>query len=533
MVASRLVWRWDPGGTGPPGRLSGCPTRRGPKTTGVASRSERQARIAAGGPVNWFGEVSTNDYKEYTIKNKNFVLKNGTNYPVRFYIKYDVNIKPKLISIAFNNKLICPEPAENAWEDGNFPDDFALTNQSRAGLREICGTVIARPIPLITYGTTAIEGEYPWHAAVYHVKDFKMTYICGGSLITHNFIITVAHCVTKAKTVETFLPVNIVTFLGKYYLQQFSNPGMQEHPTVEIVIHPGFNPYSFANDISLIQLKRNARFTDYVRPICLWQDSINVTEILNQNGKIVGWGYNEAGKITDQLMEITMPVVSQEMCLASFPQFYTRFTSDNTYCAGFRNGSSVCNESKVESIVRTRFSALKTGDAAKDYFVGDFLYIKQCYSQINIKHCGTILIDTAETVTLADTTTLYEGKLPCRSLISNVHILTSSSCPQEKKKKKNDYTLGSVYKIIAHPNEQNDIAAIRSNSPIDITNYARPLCILQMKPDVNEGIIIGWKSGKNSGSKEMTGRKVQTRQMMLVQISKIQLLSATVMRVAA
>ncbi|KAF5291667.1 hypothetical protein FQA39_LY14304 [Lamprigera yunnana] len=35
-VASRLVWGWDPGGPGPPGRTSGYPTPLGPKTTGVA-----------------------------------------------------------------------------------------------------------------------------------------------------------------------------------------------------------------------------------------------------------------------------------------------------------------------------------------------------------------------------------------------------------------------------------------------------------------------------------------------------------------
>lgn len=33
-----------------------------------------------------------------------------------------------------------------------------------------------------------------------------------------------------------------------------------------------------------------------------------------------------------------MPVVSQETCIYSFPEFYSRFTSDHTYCAGFNNG---------------------------------------------------------------------------------------------------------------------------------------------------------------------------------------------------
>ncbi|KAJ8910433.1 hypothetical protein NQ315_012575 [Exocentrus adspersus] len=38
-----------------------------------------------------------------------------------------------------------------------------------------------------------------------------------------------------------------------------------------------------------------------------------------------------------------MPVVSQETCIYSFPEFYSRFTSDHTFCAGYKNGTSVCN----------------------------------------------------------------------------------------------------------------------------------------------------------------------------------------------
>ncbi|KOB73983.1 Hemolymph proteinase 19, partial [Operophtera brumata] len=38
-----------------------------------------------------------------------------------------------------------------------------------------------------------------------------------------------------------------------------------------------------------------------------------------------------------------MPVVSQETCIRSYSEFFVRFTSAYTYCAGFRDGTSVCN----------------------------------------------------------------------------------------------------------------------------------------------------------------------------------------------
>lgn len=56
---------------------------------------------------------------------------------------------------------------------------------------------------------------------------------------------------------------------------------------------------------------------------------------------MVGWGFDETGRVTEELMQAQMPVVSQQTCVASFPEFYTRFTSPGTYCAGFNNGTYV------------------------------------------------------------------------------------------------------------------------------------------------------------------------------------------------
>lgn len=55
-------------------------------------------------------------------------------------------------------------------------------------------------------------------------------------------------------------------------------------------------------------------------------------------GTVVGWGFDETGKVTEQLHKAQMPIVSQDNCRSSFPEFYSRFTSDRTFCAGFKNG---------------------------------------------------------------------------------------------------------------------------------------------------------------------------------------------------
>lgn len=55
--------------------------------------------------------------------------------------------------------------------------------------------------------------------------------------------------------------------------------------------------------------------------------------------KVVGWGFDENNTPTEELKMAKMPVVSQQTCLWSYPQFYSEFTSEKTFCAGFRNGN--------------------------------------------------------------------------------------------------------------------------------------------------------------------------------------------------
>lgn len=56
---------------------------------------------------------------------------------------------------------------------------------------------------------------------------------------------------------------------------------------------------------------------------------------------MVGWGLDENENTAEDLKVAKLPVVSSEACLRSFPQFYSQFTSNGTFCAGFRNGKSI------------------------------------------------------------------------------------------------------------------------------------------------------------------------------------------------
>jgi len=53
---------------------------------------------------------------------------------------------------------------------------------------------------------------------------------------------------------------------------------------------------------------------------------------------VVGWGMDEFGKLGNELRMVKMPVVSQDICIKSDIKFFSIFTHETTFCAGFRNG---------------------------------------------------------------------------------------------------------------------------------------------------------------------------------------------------
>lgn len=344
-------------------------------------------------------EIRDNKYG-YLIKNPNYKLKANTALQIKFYIRYNPNQPPpKVVSLRLNAVTKCPEentvtpeaspvgqlftsevetdalsagqaavipsvvaqnsnprPGASAEKDDHYPNDFEafllhtqtgqqkpLTKPSNILDSAVCGTVVKNPKPLITYGQVAQEGQFPWHAALYHSQGIDLSYVCGASLISLNHLLTVAHCVTKKKSQSVINPDNLVVYLGKFYLRVWRTPGLQDKRVEKIFVHPKYVPHNFSNDVAVLKLTEPAHLTNFVRPICLWEGPSQLELIVKKVGTVVGWGFDETGKVTEQLTKAHMPVVSQETCIYSFPDFYSRFTNSNTFCAGFINGTSVCN----------------------------------------------------------------------------------------------------------------------------------------------------------------------------------------------
>lgn len=129
-------------------------------------------------------------------------------------------------------------------------------------------------------------GDWPWHLAIYSVNGDTHIYICGGTLVSQNFVITAAHCVTIVRTNEPTPNADLKFYLGTSTLK-LTGDGLQEHRPSRIIIHPEYNPTRLFNDIAVIKLDKDVTYTNFVRPICLWEGDNDITKIEQQAGNVL------------------------------------------------------------------------------------------------------------------------------------------------------------------------------------------------------------------------------------------------------
>lgn len=95
--------------------------------------------------------------------------------------------------------------------------------------KSTCGKRLVNHNALVTHGQPSKEGDWPWHAAIFHYKNSDIAYRCGGTVLNSNSILTAAHCVFENN--QLIIPERIIVQLGKYDLK-FSGPNTQEFEVI-------------------------------------------------------------------------------------------------------------------------------------------------------------------------------------------------------------------------------------------------------------------------------------------------------------
>ncbi|GFQ85352.1 phenoloxidase-activating factor 2 [Trichonephila clavata] len=209
------------------------------------------------------------------------------------------------------------------------------------GVKKVYG--IQGRLKQLQYSADVSEfGEYPWQVAILKkVVGDKNLYLCGGVLISPQWIATVAHCIKKDKTSP------LLVRLGEWDV----NRKDESYPYVEkdvttIVVHPDFDPESLENDLALIRMidPVDARIP-HITPACL---PFPGQVFDNKKCWVSGWGkdfFGPKGEYQNVLKEVDVPVVSRAMCSTELrstnlgPDFKLH---PGFLCAGGEAGKDAC-----------------------------------------------------------------------------------------------------------------------------------------------------------------------------------------------
>ncbi|CAG0892914.1 unnamed protein product [Darwinula stevensoni] len=192
---------------------------------------------------------------------------------------------------------------------------------------------------LISAGRALREAEesagfWPWNAGL-KTKDGE--FVCGGTLINSQIILTAAHCVDKEN------PDSFYVSLGDYDRLQ-PEIFQLDMKIRSIFIHPFFNISSYHYDLAIIILNDTVPFLEYpnIRPICLpGSDYLDDTI---REGVVVGWGLRHRGGLrTGPLLRwekmTSVNILPPDICSKLIGPFYHKETM---ICALEREGR-ICN----------------------------------------------------------------------------------------------------------------------------------------------------------------------------------------------
>ncbi|NWH87687.1 FA11 factor, partial [Aegithalos caudatus] len=184
----------------------------------------------------------------------------------------------------------------------------------------------ARTIRIVG-GTDSSPGEWPWQVSL-HAKLSRQRHLCGGSIISNQWILTAAHCVTSLEN------PNIWRIYAGILRQSEINEDTPFFKVEEIIVHSQYKHAQIGYDIALMKLDKPMNFTDLQLPICL--PSKEDTNIFYTDCWVIGWGYRkEKGRVQDILQKAPVPFMSKEECQARYWKYRI---GDKVICAGYDEG---------------------------------------------------------------------------------------------------------------------------------------------------------------------------------------------------
>ncbi|KAK3875359.1 hypothetical protein Pcinc_019769 [Petrolisthes cinctipes] len=175
----------------------------------------------------------------------------------------------------------------------------------------------------IVGGVEAAPHSWPHQVALF----IDGMYFCGGSLISSEWVLTAAHCMDGAGSVEVVMGAHDITA---------NEPEQVSMTSTDFTVHENYNSFTIKNDISVIRLPSPVSFDANINAVSLPSSDPTVGTIVTPSG----WGRDSdnALGITDKLRQVDVPTLGTAECDAVYG-----IVTDNQICIDALGGKGTCN----------------------------------------------------------------------------------------------------------------------------------------------------------------------------------------------
>ncbi|CAD7092803.1 unnamed protein product [Hermetia illucens] len=231
----------------------------------------------------------------------------------------------------------CREYAEFVFEYHTRP--LSTTSQTERIKVDGCGN---DKVLLIPVGDHAFPREFPHMALLGYEDDNNIAWLCSGSLISDQYVLTAAHCLHSPLQSQ---PKYVL--LGEVDLESENEDetSSREHAKAErfgiskLFAHPDYKYPSVYNDIGPIKLDKKVKLSPDIRPACL----PTVFEEPDKRAILLGWGLADRMRPGPQrLMKQILEKFSHEECNSTYSSRINRRMPE-----GIRDQTQICYGSRI------------------------------------------------------------------------------------------------------------------------------------------------------------------------------------------
>ena len=178
----------------------------------------------------------------------------------------------------------------------------------------------------IANGENAENGQFPYQVGLDFEKEDGSTHVCGGSIISEEYVLTAAHCIEGSERVSVYFGTTSFTAIELEVSVEAEN----------FIIHEEYDSETLLNDIGLIKVPA-LTYTDTIQPVALPAISDSYPSYVGDDAIAAGWGYtsDESGNTPD-LQWASMKVIgNSESYGPDFPL--------SQICVSSEGGVSACD----------------------------------------------------------------------------------------------------------------------------------------------------------------------------------------------